>query len=79
VKHPDATQVGTFNGYEGEMSGEKIDYVFIQPTLEVIKAGIIDDSYQGRYPSDHFPVYAVVKIAQSKAAGPEKDRSFRKY
>ena len=79
VKHPDATRVGTFNGFEGETGGEKIDYVFIQPTLEVLKADIIDDSYQGRYPSDHFPVYAVVKIAQNEAEGPDKNRSFRKY
>lgn len=79
VKHPDATQVGTFNGFEGEMDGEKIDYVFIQPTLEVIKADIIDDSYQGRYPSDHFPVYAVVALSKRDAEEPVKDRSFRKY
>ena len=63
VQHPDATEVGTFNGFKlGETKGEKIDYVFVGPGVEVLAAEILRDSAGGRYPSDHFPVTARVLL-----------------
>jgi endonuclease/exonuclease/phosphatase family metal-dependent hydrolase len=60
VVHPEASVVGTFNSFEGSRSGDKIDYIFILPGVEVKAAAIVEDSVDGRFPSDHFPVTAVV-------------------
>ena len=63
VKHPGETTVGTFNGFRMDnTAGEKIDYVLAQPGTEVISAEIVRTSRNGRYPSDHFPVVATVRL-----------------
>lgn len=65
--HPDADEVGTFNGFEhGRTGGEKIDHIFIEPGGEVAEAAIVRESYEAedgsrRYPSDHFPVTATIR------------------
>jgi len=58
--YADATDVGTFNGFKGNRAGEKIDYVLVTPSIQVKEAAIVRDSREGRMPSDHFPVTAVV-------------------
>jgi endonuclease/exonuclease/phosphatase family metal-dependent hydrolase len=64
VLHADETIVGTFNGFKtGNTAGDKIDYVLVQPGTEVITAEIIRTSRNDRYPSDHFPVIATVRLA----------------
>jgi endonuclease/exonuclease/phosphatase family metal-dependent hydrolase len=63
VLHPDETVVGTFTGFKpGNTAGEKIDYVLVQPGAEVISAEIIRASRNDRYPSDHFPVAAILRL-----------------
>ena len=44
------------------MNGDKIDYVLVQPGTEVLSAGIVRTSRSDRYPSDHFPVVARVRL-----------------
>jgi len=61
VVNPGATKVGTFTGFK-EPSKEKIDYVFTLPGIKVLKAAIIFDKADGRYPSDHFPVMAKIEL-----------------
>jgi endonuclease/exonuclease/phosphatase family metal-dependent hydrolase len=63
VLHPDAGEVGTFNGFAfGRTSGDKIDFVFVEPGVEVLDAAIVRTSRGGRYPSDHFPVTARIRL-----------------
>ncbi len=63
VVDPQATEVGTFTGFKaGAIRGEKIDFVFVEPTAEVISAAILRHARDGRYPSDHFPVIAKVRV-----------------
>ena len=63
VLQPDATEVGTFNGFKpGQTAGDKIDFVFVEPGTEVLEAAIVRTSRDGRYPSDHFPVTARVRF-----------------
>jgi endonuclease/exonuclease/phosphatase family metal-dependent hydrolase len=63
VLHPAATEVGTFTGFKfGNTAGEKIDYVLVQPGTEVLSAGIVRTSRGNRYPSDHFPVAATIRL-----------------
>lgn len=58
--HPDATVVGTYHDFEGNRSGEKIDAVLAGSGWAVREARIVRLNEDGRYPSDHFPVMAVV-------------------
>ena len=59
VVHPDATEVGTFNGFRAPRQA-KIDYVFVSPALRTHSAEIIRTQREGRYPTDHFPIDAVI-------------------
>lgn len=64
VLHAAETVVGTFNGFKmGNTGGDKIDYVLVQPGAEVLSAEIVRTSRNDRYPSDHFPVVAKVRLA----------------
>jgi endonuclease/exonuclease/phosphatase family metal-dependent hydrolase len=63
VLHPDAKEVGTFTGFKfGSTTGAKIDYVLVQPGTTVLAAAIVRTSRDGRYPSDHFPVTATLRL-----------------
>jgi endonuclease/exonuclease/phosphatase family metal-dependent hydrolase len=63
VLHPDAAEVGTFTGFTfGRTVGDKIDYVFVEPGIEVLEAAIVRSSRDGRYPSNHFPVVARLRM-----------------
>ena len=64
-KHPDAKQgVGTFNGFRGRTEGGRIDWIICSNDLTINEAEI-DRNHEGdRYPSDHFPVTAVVEPAE---------------
>jgi endonuclease/exonuclease/phosphatase family metal-dependent hydrolase len=57
--HPDAVDVGTFNAFQ-ELGKEKIDYVFADSVWAVKEAEIVKDKIDGRWPSDHTPVVAVL-------------------
>jgi endonuclease/exonuclease/phosphatase family metal-dependent hydrolase len=58
VLQPYQGKVGTYHAFRGGMDGEKIDYILAGPGWKVLQAGIITYQKDGRYPSDHFPVYA---------------------
>ena len=61
--HPGAGEVGTFNGFRpGQTGGDKIDFVLVEAGTEVLAAEIVRSSRDGRYPSDHFPVTARVRL-----------------
>jgi endonuclease/exonuclease/phosphatase family metal-dependent hydrolase len=70
VLHPNETVVGTFTDFKmGNTAGEKIDYVLVQPDAEVVSAEIIRASRNDRYPSDHFPVAATIRLPVSSSKG----------
>jgi len=60
--HPDAGTVGTFNAFRGESDGEKIDAILVSHGWRVVHAAIVRDNDGGRYPSDHFPVTATLRL-----------------
>lgn len=63
MKHPDEKTVGTFSGFDAaKIQGEKIDYVFVPPGTEVLRAEILRTSRAGRTPSDHFPIVAHIRL-----------------
>lgn len=61
--HPDEKAVGTFSAWNGRTSGAKIDHVFVRKGVKTIDADIARDHTDGRYPSDHYPVWAEVEFA----------------
>lgn len=65
VLHAGEKNAGTFNHWKGSKDGNKIDYVYVSKseTPKVLKAEIIyDHNSEGRYPSDHYPVWAVLEF-----------------
>lgn len=63
VKHPSASPVGTFTGFKfGQVTGEKIDHIFATTDWEVVDAAIVRTDRNQRYPSDHFPVTATLRL-----------------
>jgi len=67
---PEEKNVVTFNSFRaprldgnGNMIGEKIDYIFVTPHLKTTDAEIIRTNKDGRYPTDHFPIRATVEFA----------------
>jgi endonuclease/exonuclease/phosphatase family metal-dependent hydrolase len=63
VRHPSEQQVGTYTAFVyGRIEGEKVDYVLVPAGTEVLEAEIVRWSRGERYPSDHFPVIARVRL-----------------
>jgi endonuclease/exonuclease/phosphatase family metal-dependent hydrolase len=62
VTSPGADSIGTFHAFQGRREGEKIDAILASPEWQVKQARIVRSAQAGRYPSDHFPVSAVVRL-----------------
>jgi endonuclease/exonuclease/phosphatase family metal-dependent hydrolase len=54
----------TFHGFSGRRSGRRIDFILASPELVARQAAIDYASRGERYPSDHFPVTAVLGYAR---------------
>ena len=50
--------VGTFEGFDYAASPLKnrIDYIFVNNKVKILNYGVLTDSYDHRFPSDHLPV-----------------------
>ena len=57
---PLATFAGNFQ--ISGMIDHRIDYIFVRKKIEVIRHGILSDSWNGNLASDHLPVLAEIKI-----------------
>ncbi len=54
---------GTFNNFKLDAPMKnRIDYIFVSKNVTVLKYGVLTDSYNQRYPSDHQPVMVKVVI-----------------
>jgi endonuclease/exonuclease/phosphatase family metal-dependent hydrolase len=62
VLHPEEKVVGTGSRFTGYLEGAKIDYIFVPPDTHVSEATIVRTSRNGRYPSDHYPVTAKLRL-----------------
>ena len=63
--HPHHAGEGTWHGFSGKAQKGRLDWILASPDVRSLDARILRTSYQGRYPSDHFPVKAVVEVGQS--------------
>ncbi len=53
----------TMGGFKDRDKGMHLDYIFVSPEYEVVMAQIVKDNVDGRFPSDHYPLYADVCLA----------------
>ena len=53
----------TFNGFGNEIEPDnKIDFIFVSEAIEVLNHIIDTTTYNGLYPSDHYPVISEIKL-----------------
>lgn len=63
--HPEQTpNEGTFNSWAGKTDGHRIDFILHNDDVQTIAADIIRTSYDGRWPSDHYPITATVALTE---------------
>lgn len=61
VKHPYENN-GSMNEFKKPRSTAVIDHIFMSEHFKAKKWGILTDTYFGKFPSDHFPVIAVLEL-----------------
>ena len=62
-KEPHYGPEGTFNGFGSkERDNEPIDFVFIKGKWKVLQHATLSQTWQGRFSSDHFPVFATISF-----------------
>jgi endonuclease/exonuclease/phosphatase family metal-dependent hydrolase len=61
---------GTRHKFYGKTTGERIDWIITTNNFTTVNAAIDHTKYKGQYPSDHYPVTAVLRLqAGSQFAG----------
>lgn len=54
---------GTANAFQAkEVNDKPIDYIFIRHGIKVLQHATLSQTWEGRFSSDHFPVFARVQI-----------------
>ncbi|TWT78293.1 Endonuclease/Exonuclease/phosphatase family protein [Posidoniimonas polymericola] len=61
--HPDAARPSTFNGFRLPATGPQIDWLLVGPGWQVQSAAVIQNLIEGKMPSDHFPMTAVIRTS----------------
>ncbi len=62
--HDNENQAGTFGGFQGRTDGARIDFIFVSGACKVRSAEILRRQFEGRDPSDHFPVVAEIELGK---------------
>jgi endonuclease/exonuclease/phosphatase family metal-dependent hydrolase len=59
--NPAFRAVGTYHAFRGDSTGARIDAILAGPGWQVEDASIVRFAEAGRFPSDHFPVTAIMR------------------
>ena len=62
VSVADSGGMGTYHAFQGRTDGARIDHILLSGEWSVQAAGIDRSREASRYPSDHFPVYATLRL-----------------
>ena len=55
--------VGTFTSFDWNAPmKERIDYIFVQGGIKVLKYAVLTDAKEQRFPSDHLPVFVQIQL-----------------
>jgi len=52
----------TFSAFKGNTEGPRIDWIFYRGGLKALEAETVTHNQDGRYPSDHYPVFALLEF-----------------
>ncbi|MDH5825187.1 endonuclease/exonuclease/phosphatase family protein [Sphingobacterium sp. SG20118] len=53
----------SFNGWGKSIKSKgRIDHIFVVPQIKVTNYAILTDTYEGKFPSDHFPVMVDISL-----------------
>ncbi|HEX6985041.1 MAG TPA: endonuclease/exonuclease/phosphatase family protein, partial [Planctomycetaceae bacterium] len=63
VERPDGPE-STWNGFKEIVPCRRIDFIFTRGPVEVTGFRTLDESREGRFPSDHLPIAATVKVGE---------------
>lgn len=66
--HATADTTGTYHGFTGQSPPGRIDWILVNRKFETVEADIDRSRRAGRFPSDHFPVVAVVRFARGSGS-----------
>jgi len=53
---------GTFNSFRGATDGQRIDWILYRGFAQAFQVETITTNESGRYPSDHYPVFAILEF-----------------
>ena len=53
---------GTFHGFKGRAGETRIDWILFRGFARAAQVETVDKNEGGRYPSDHFPIFAVLEF-----------------
>ena len=67
--HPPAGDQGTYHAFTGRGEERRIDWILATSSWRPVNAEIVSSQRDGRYPSDHFPVTAVLRVDTAHAFG----------
>lgn len=56
----------TMSGFKNRTKGFHLDYIFLSPQFEIKETQILKTPQDGRYPSDHYPLYSEVELTPLK-------------
>lgn len=56
--------VSTWNGFRAIVPNRRIDFIFVTRSVEVLRHSTLADQRKGRFPSDHLPVVAGIRLAK---------------
>ena len=57
----------TYHGFKGRIKGKPIDYIFVSDEFVVEEVFLDTSNSEGRYPSDHYPLVAVLGLKEQTA------------
>ena len=52
----------TWSGFEAVAPDRRIDFIFVSDGVDVVRHGILSETLDGRFPSDHLPVLADIRL-----------------
>ena len=59
----DKETITTFHGYDPEKHpNSHIDYCFINERVTPVSFKVLTDTFDGKYPSDHYPILVELKV-----------------
>jgi endonuclease/exonuclease/phosphatase family metal-dependent hydrolase len=61
-QHPHHGPTSSWNAFRAIEPGRRIDFVLVRSPVEVLQHGILSDTFDGRFPSDHLPLVAEIAL-----------------